>query len=116
MALPGDVRQVVEFRDTTWYTPEVYALLERHRVSLCLHDMPGSATGRVRVGPCVYVRFHGASGRYNGSYPEERLAGWAAWLEEAARTGVEVYAYFNNDVGGHAPPNALVLRQYMETV
>jgi uncharacterized protein YecE (DUF72 family) len=116
MSLPRDVAQVIEFRDTTWYAPEVYALLERHRVSLCLHDMPGSATGRLRVGPCVYVRFHGASGRYNGSYPDDRLADWAQWLEEQARTGIDVYAYFNNDVGGHAPRNALVLRRHMAAV
>jgi uncharacterized protein YecE (DUF72 family) len=25
-----------------------------------------------------------------------------------------VYAYFNNDVGGHAPRNALVLRRQLE--
>jgi uncharacterized protein YecE (DUF72 family) len=116
MTVPADVRQVVEFRDPTWYTPEVYAMLEHHRVALCLHDMPGSATGRLRVGPCVYVRFHGASGRYDGSYPDEQLADWAAWLEEHARNGVGVYAYFNNDVGGHAPRNALALRRYLETV
>ena len=116
MSLPRDVAQVIEFRDTTWYAQEVYALLERHRVSLCLHDMPGSATGRLRVGPCVYVRFHGASGRYNGSYPDDRLADWAQWLQEQARTGVDVYAYFNNDVGGHAPRNALVLRRHMAAV
>jgi uncharacterized protein YecE (DUF72 family) len=116
MSLPRDAAQVVEFRDTTWYAPEVYALLERHRVSLCLHDMPGSATGRLRVGPSVYVRFHGASGRYNGSYPDDRLADWAQWLEEQARTGIDVYAYFNNDVGGHAPRNALVLRRHMAAV
>jgi uncharacterized protein YecE (DUF72 family) len=59
------------------------------------------------------VRFHGASGRYNGSYPDDRLADWAAWLEDAALDGVDVYAYFNNDVGGHAPRNALVLRGYL---
>ena len=115
-ALPGQFRHVIEFRDPTWYTPEVLALLERHRVSLCLHDMPGSASGRLRVGPCVYVRFHGASGRYNGSYPEERLADWARWLEEPAGKGVDVYVYFNNDVDGHAPRNALVLRRSMNAV
>jgi uncharacterized protein YecE (DUF72 family) len=27
-----------------------------------------------------------------------------------------VYAYFNNDVGGHAPRNALVLRQQVAAV
>jgi uncharacterized protein YecE (DUF72 family) len=113
--LPRDVRHVIEFREPSWYTAEVYALLERHRVSLCLHDMPGSATGRRRVGPCVYVRFHGATGRYDGSYPDERLADWAEWLQGAASTSVPVYAYFNNDVGGHAPRNARVLRRYLES-
>jgi uncharacterized protein YecE (DUF72 family) len=72
--------------------------------------MPGSATGRIRVGPFVYARFHGASGRYNGSYPDDRLAPWTAWLDKQIASGSDVYAYFNNDVGGHAPRNALTLR------
>ena len=111
--LPRDMRHVIEFRDRTWYTRDVFELLERSGVSLCLHDMPGSATGRTRVGPHVYVRFHGAAGRYDGSYPDERLEDWAAWLQGPDCTGADVYAYFNNDVGGHAPRNALTLRGYL---
>ena len=112
--LPPRVRHVIEFREPSWYTDAVLHLLEQHGVSLCLHDMPGSATGRMRVGPSVYVRFHGASGRYDGSYPEDRLAEWAAWLRAERAAGVDVYAYFNNDVGGHAPRDAVVLRRYMQ--
>jgi uncharacterized protein YecE (DUF72 family) len=89
----------------------VFRLLERHGAALCLHDMPGSATGRMRVGPFVYVRFHGASGRYDGSYPSDRLQPWAAWIQEQADAGLDVHAYFNNDVGGHAPRDALTLRR-----
>ena len=113
-ALPDTAGHVIEFRDPTWYTDEVYALLERHRVSLCLHDMPGSATGRIRIGPSIYVRFHGASGRYDGSYPDRRLGDWAEWLDGHLRRGVAVHAYFNNDIGGHAPRNAVVLRRLLE--
>jgi uncharacterized protein YecE (DUF72 family) len=76
--------------------------------------MPGSATGRIRVGPFVYARFHGASGRYDGSYAEDRLTQWADWLHEQRRAGVDVYAYFNNDVGGHAPRDAVTLRRLIE--
>ena len=111
--LPRDVPQVLELRDSTWYTDEVFALLDKHAVALCLHDMPGSATGRLRVGPFVYVRFHGASGRYDGSYPDDRLSDWAGWLDTQISTGVDVYAYFNNDVGGHAPRNALTIRRQL---
>jgi uncharacterized protein YecE (DUF72 family) len=113
-ALPRGIRHVIEFREPSWYADEALRLLERYRVALCLHDMPGSATGRERVGPFVYVRFHGATGKYGGSYPDDRLQGWAEWLSTERREGTDVYAYFNNDVGGHAPRNAVTLRGFLE--
>lgn len=112
-ALPRGVRHVMEFRDPSWYHPDVERLLARHRVARCLHDMPKSTTARVRVGPLVYVRFHGASGTYSGSYPDARLRDWAGWLRAERDAGADVFAYFNNDVGGHAPRNALTLRRMM---
>jgi len=59
-ALPRTRRHAIEFRDPSWYSDEVFTRLERHKVALCLHDMAGSATGKLPVGPFVYVRFHGA--------------------------------------------------------
>lgn len=113
-ALPKDVQHVVEFREPSWYADDVAATLERYGVARCLHDMKGSATGRERVGPFVYVRFHGASGTYTGAYPADRLERWAEWLDEQRRQGIDVYAYFNNDVGGHAPRDAVTLRRFLE--
>jgi uncharacterized protein YecE (DUF72 family) len=113
-ALPRGTRHVMEFRDPSWYRDDSLRLLERHRVALCLHDMRGSATLRERIGPFVYVRFHGATGHYDGGYSDERLDAWAEWLHAQRRTGVDVYAYFNNDVGGHAPRNAVTLRRLLE--
>jgi uncharacterized protein YecE (DUF72 family) len=112
--LPKRIRHVLEIRDSSWYDDNVLDMLERSGVSLCLHDMPGSATGQQRVGPIVYVRYHGAGGQYSGDYPRERLESWAAWLGTARANGADVYAYFNNDVGGHAPRNAITLRRLME--
>jgi uncharacterized protein YecE (DUF72 family) len=112
--LPRDARHVIEFRDPSWYTQDVCDLLDRADVAMCLHDMPGSATGRTRVGPFVYVRFHGADAKYAGTYSKDRLARWAQWLDEQRRAGIDVYAYFNNDVGGHAPRDAVTLRSLLE--
>ena len=50
--------------------------------------MKGSATGMERVGPFVYVRFHGAEGTYSGAYPEKRLERWADWLQQQRRAGI----------------------------
>jgi uncharacterized protein YecE (DUF72 family) len=113
-ALPTGVRHVLEFRDPSWYADDVKSMLARHGVSLCLHDMRGSATDRERVGPLVYVRFHGATGHYNGGYPDDRLRAWADWLNVQRAEGADVFAYFNNDVGGHAPRDAATLRRFME--
>ena len=112
--LPHGPRHTIEFRDPSWYGEEVLELLHRHDVALCLHDMRGSATERRAVASFVYVRFHGPTGTYAGGYPEDRLRTWARWLGERQREGLDVYAYFNNDVGGHAPVDALTLRRMME--
>jgi uncharacterized protein YecE (DUF72 family) len=101
---------VVEFREPSWYTEEIYALLQKYKVALCVHDMHGSATGRMAIGPFIYVRFHFGTQKYGGRYEDERLDEWADWLAQSARRGLPVFAYFNNDVGGHAPRDAVRLR------
>jgi uncharacterized protein YecE (DUF72 family) len=110
-ALPKRHRHTIEFRDPSWYDDRVYALLRRYRVSLCLHDMEGSATGALAVGPFIYVRFHHGTKRYGGRYPDSRLETWAEWLAARYSEGLDVFAYFNNDTGGHAPRDAVRLRR-----
>jgi uncharacterized protein YecE (DUF72 family) len=112
--LPPDARHVVEFREPSWYDRSIRAVMERRGIALCLHDMPGSATERERIGPFVYVRFHGAGARYGGGYPEDRLRDWARWLNAQRDAGCDVFAYFNNDIGGHAPRDAMTLRRVLE--
>ncbi len=106
---------VIEFREPSWYSDDVFALLRRYDVSLCLHDMQGSATGRMVVGPFIYVRFHFGTQKYGGRYDDCRLDEWADWLAECARKGLAVFAYFNNDTGGHAPRDAVRLRERITT-
>jgi uncharacterized protein YecE (DUF72 family) len=110
-ALPAGRDQAIEFRDPSWYHDEIHELLVRYRVALCLHDMVGSATATQPVGPFVYVRFHGSGPRYGGRYPSRALEGWANQLVGWAADGRPAWVYFNNDVGGHAPRDALRLRE-----
>ncbi len=69
---------------------------------------------RMAVGPFIYVRFHGASARYAGSYSPAQLEDWATWLDAHLARSCDVYAYFNNDAGGHVPRNAVTLRDALE--
>jgi uncharacterized protein YecE (DUF72 family) len=109
------VRHVIEFREPSWYDERVYALLRQHRIAMCLHDMHGSASPRLVVGPVIYVRFHGPA-KYAGRYDDALLDDWAAWLANRVADGLEVFAYFNNDSGGHAPRDAVRLRDRLSRV
>ncbi|BAI96148.1 conserved hypothetical protein [Sphingobium indicum UT26S] len=102
---------VFEFRHPSWYVDEVYALLERQGAAFCVHDMPGSASPRLAVGTTAYVRFHGTTGKYRGSYSRERLEDWAEWMKAQNREGRTVWAYFNNDYNAQAITDARILRE-----
>ena len=107
-ALP--LRHAMEFRHPSWYADETRELLRSHGVAMCLHDKAGSAINAPLDGPFTYVRFHGPGGRYYGRYEIARLETWAARLCEQARSGCDVFAYFNNDPEGMAVVNAQELR------
>ena len=108
--VPKDVTNVFEFRDKSWYVSETYDLLDRHGASFCVHDMPGSTSERVAVGPIVYIRFHGGEGKYWGRYSDEGLLSWTDWILEQVRGGRPTWCYFNNDIGGHAIHDAQRLK------
>jgi uncharacterized protein YecE (DUF72 family) len=110
----GTRLHVVEFRHPSWYTDETFELLTRRHVALCLHDKPGSSIREPFVGPFVYVRFHGTTGHYHGSYTDQELERWAHLLAEQAHCGRRVFAYFNNDPQAIATANALTLREGIE--
>ena len=105
------VHHVFEFRHPSWYVSETFQLLERHGATLCLHDKRGSAIFEPFIGPIAYVRFHGTSGHYAGSYPDARLERWAGILGEQWKNRRQIYAYFNNDPGAVATENAQTLRK-----
>ncbi len=106
--LPSRWRWVVEFRDPTWLAEPSYSLLRKHRVALCLHDrIPGHP--RVVTADWVYYRFHGGPGS-EGAYPRDALQAVASEIARHIESGRDVYAYFNNDWGGHALRDADTLR------
>ena len=108
--LPRKPVPVFEFRDPSWLTEEVLALLDRAGASFCAHDLPGFVTPRWAAGPIAYVRFHGGVGKYWGRYSDKALAEWTDWIVDQREQGRAVWAYFNNDIDGHAIDDAQTLK------
>ncbi len=108
--LPSDMRYAFEFRDGSWFTKEVYRLMERRDLAFCLHDMAGVECPFVVTSSMVYIRFHGASARYAGRYGRDGLAPWADRIEALLKENRQVYVYFNNDALGYAIQDGLELK------
>jgi uncharacterized protein YecE (DUF72 family) len=108
--LPDDLEHVVEFRHGSWYDEEALALLDQHNVGFVTHDLVGLISPRWASGRTAYVRFHGTGGKYWGRYSDDEIAAWAAWLVEQQAAGRSCWAYFNNDIHGHAIHDGRALR------
>jgi uncharacterized protein YecE (DUF72 family) len=109
--VPRRHRVAVEVRDPDWLRKEVFAVLRRHRAALVIHDLIDNHPQELTT-TWTYLRFHGR--RYGGSYSPQALSGQAQRIERWLGEGRDVYAYFNNDRGGHAPRNAADLLRFVE--
>lgn len=113
-ALPAGHQYVVEFRDQSWLVAQVFALLRKHNIAFCIHDLGESQTPLELTADFTYVRFHGpGTAKYTGSYRRSDLRRWAVRIDEWAEELTDVYIYFNNDVGGYAIKDALILKSLL---
>ena len=108
---PQQYRWAIEFRDSSWLCEEIFGILETYQATLCIHDMlpdhPQQITSR-----WIYLRFHGD--HYTGNYSHQFLTSQAQRVREYLLEGLDVYAYFNNDVCGYALRNAHDLKRYVQ--
>lgn len=100
LLLAYDWRIAVEFRHVSWYNDSVYDLLNTNGIAMVLHDMPKSLTPmELTADNFVYLRFHGPSGNYKGSYTDAFLSEYASYIRDWQEEKKTVYCYFNNTAG-----------------
>ena len=114
-SLPQGMRHVFEFRHHSWLEEEVFAILHRYNVGLCVFDMPFLTCPLVATADFAYIRFHGSDELYASCYSDEELADWAEKIASLAANLEAAYIYFNNDAEGFALRNAETLRSYLQT-
>lgn len=118
-AAPATRRFAVEVRDERWFCGAVYEVLARHDAALVHHDLI-AAHPRPTTASFVYLRFHGPTAAhrggeaYAGRYSPQALGGAARRIRRHLAEGRDVYAYFNNDIGGEAPRDAKRLLEALE--
>ena len=110
--LPSGVAHAVEFRHPSWLVDDVAAVMSRHDAMTVNVSGPQFPARTDVTGAGPYVRFHGLRPGYEYDYTASDLAPWAEHLRH--HTGG--YAFFNNDVGGHAVVNARSFRGMLDTL
>ncbi|MDX1567646.1 MAG: DUF72 domain-containing protein [Longimicrobiales bacterium] len=126
------IRHVLEPRNESFFSPEAVGILRDAGVALAVSHAGDWQRREELTAGFAYVRLHGAPETYHSGYGDEELDGWAGkircWAvgeepEDAARIteraapsrkGRDVYVYFDNDAEGHAPYDALNLKERLQ--
>ncbi len=112
-ALEAKNKNVIEFRHDSWFVPEVYEIMEKHKVHFCSISTPDFPEDMIVTGGVGYVRFHGkGKDWYHYYYSKGELKEWHKKIKESGAK--EVYIYFNNDIEANAPENAQQLQEIFD--
>nr|WP_308240371.1 DUF72 domain-containing protein [Mesorhizobium sp. J428] len=107
-------RWCFEFRHPSWYEEPVLGVLRDHNAALCLSDHADAPAPTAVTADWIYVRNHGPSGRYHGSYSKKALSAWAARMRHWRSEGRDIWCFFDNDVKSAAPRNAASLIEMLD--
>ena len=95
--LPTDRKFTIEFRNPTWFEDDVYEVLRRRGIAMCITEQPEFASPVVATAPWGYARLHRLD------YDDAALGTWAERL--GGQSWSEAYVYFKHDEGtGSGPP------------
>jgi len=111
--LPKNLRFAFEFRDVSWFDEKIYEILRENNWALTIISHPDLPFIPALTADFTYLRFHGKEALYSSEYSESKLKEFAKMITDWLKTGVDVYAYFNNDLSGFAPKNALTLSNFL---
>jgi len=89
-ATSSNLRMAFEFRHESWFTDEVYAVLERHNAALCIAESDELATPNVRTADFTCFRLR------KSNYSAEEMSALCGGLRESAQSG-DVFAYFKHE-------------------
>lgn len=110
---PGHpVRHAVEVRHASFRDPRYLRLLRRYGVSSVVADTAGRFPYLEEItADLVYIRLHGDTELYASGYSPAALDRWAAKITAWDEAGLDVWAYFDNDVKVRAPYDAMALSE-----
>ncbi|WP_072807154.1 DUF72 domain-containing protein [Rhodococcoides yunnanense] len=104
------IRHALEARHASFACDEAVELLRAHDVAFVVADTAGRYPFiDTPTSNFMYVRLHGDKELYASGYDDEAVAKWAQRISAWTDAKLDVFAYFDNDMKGYAPFDALSL-------
>lgn len=104
------IRHALEVRHPSFDTPEAIEVLRAHDIAFVVADSAGRYPFvDTPTSDFMYVRLHGAEALYASGYDDTSLDAWAARVAAWTSSKLDVFVYFDNDVKGYAPHDAMRL-------
>ena len=108
--LSPDFKNVIEFRNQSWWTQEVYDALTKNKLIFCSVNYPGLPTTIVETSSTGYLRLHGNPELFYSKYSAEELSKTYDEIR-AANKLKKIFIYFNNTASTAGILNALAFKQ-----
>ncbi len=107
--LPENYKYAFEFRNESWFTEEIYKLLEKYKCAIVISSSPGFPYREEITANLCYIRMHGSGELYRSCYSGEEIKKIAAFIKKNLNKNTGIYIYFNNDAEAYAIENARTL-------
>jgi len=112
------LRFAIEFRNASLVREDALFLLREHDVALCLNDLEWMPFSPESTASFAYLRWLGRPSRNHGTTLEPRgltedFIAWVGRVRQVASQVDEVYGFFNDRYGGHAPGTANLLKEIL---
>ena len=114
-----EFRFAVEFRNASLLQEDVFSLLREHDMALCLNDLEWMPFSPEVITDLAYFRWLARpSGNRTAATLRtrdltENFIAWVGRVREVAYQVEEVYGFFNDRYGGHAPRTANLLKEIL---
>lgn len=109
-SVPVGSRNVIEFRDISWWNEEVRDALRRQNLTICNVSYPSLPEDKYMTSEVFYQRMHGIPELFKSPYSEKSLD---QLVEGIPGNAASKYIYFNNTMFDAGYTNAAYLQELL---
>ena len=113
-SLNPEFENIVEFRNQSWWNPQVYEAFSKNNIVFCSVSYPNLSNEIIVTNGKAYVRLHGDKRLFYSSYDDAVLEDMYRQLRDVDKLE-KAYVYFNNTAGTAGILNALSLKKIIKS-